>query len=382
MKLFKTVVAGLALTMAVSAHADLNVGVILSLTGPAASLGIPARNAIQLWPKEIAGQKLNVTVLDDASDPTAATLAAKKLTTENQVDVIVGPSVTPTSLAALQVAGDAGTPIITLAGGNAIIYPAEGARRWAFKLPPSEEIQLKLVYDDLKKKGLKRLAVVAVGNAYGQTFLDVAQKTASQAGIEIVDVQRYAATDASFVAQSLKVLSVRPDAVFIAAAGTPALLPQLELRSRAFAGPVYQTQAVANNDFLRLGGPRVEGTLLPVSPMLVAEQLAATNPIRATAVAYVAKYEAANGPASRSLFGGTAWDAYLLIEAAATPLLKSSPPGTPAFRTGVRDALEKLHDMVLTEGIYSMSVADHNGADARSQVLVTIRDGRWQLAPD
>ena len=380
MKLLTGLVTVMALTIATSARADLNIGVILSLTGPAASLGIPARDAVQLWPKEIAGQKLHVTILDDASDPTAATLAARKLTTENQIDVLVGPSITPTSLAALQVAGDAGTPIITLAGSNAIVLPAEGARRWAFKLPPSEDIQLKFVFDDLKKKGLRRLAVVAVGNAYGQTFLDVAQKSAQQAGIEIVDVQRFVATDTSFVAQTLKLLGVRPDAVFIAAAGTPALLPQLELRSRGYAGQIYQTQAVANNDFLRLGGARIEGTLLPVAPMLVAEQLPATNPVRATAVAYVAKYEAVNGAASRSLFGGVAWDAYLLIEAAATQVLKKVSPGTPAFRSELRDSLEKLRDIVLTEGVYSMTAADHNGADVRSQVLVTVREGKWQLA--
>jgi branched-chain amino acid transport system substrate-binding protein len=118
-----------AMVSASAASADINIGVILSLTGPAASLGIPERNTVELWPKEIAGHKINVTILDDASDPGAATTAARKLTAENKVDVIVGPSITPTSLAIMQVAEETSTPVLTLAGGGAIIEPMTGPRR-------------------------------------------------------------------------------------------------------------------------------------------------------------------------------------------------------------------------------------------------------------
>ncbi len=370
-------VAGVVL--ATAARADVNVGVILSLTGAGASLGIPAKNTVDLWPKEIAGQKLVVTILDDTSDPTAASVAARKLTSEYKVDVLVGPSITPTSLAAVQVAGDTETPIITLAGSNAIVLPADGPRRWAFKMPPGEEVPLKMIFDHLKKKGQKRLAIVAVSNAYGQTFVDVAQKMAPAAGIEIVDVERYAATDTSFVAQTLKLLTTKPDAVLVAAAGTPALMPQLEIKNRGFAGTVFQTQAIANNDYLRIGGAAVNGTLLPVSPMLVAEQLPASNQVKAVAVAYVNKYEAANGPASRTLFGGMAWDAYLLLDNALPAVVKATPPGTPAFRKALRDALEKTKNLTLTEGVYTTSATDHNGADERSQVMVTIDNGKWRF---
>lgn len=366
------------LLFATAAHADLKVGVILSLTGAGASLGIPAKNTVDLWPKEIAGQKLVVTVLDDTSDPTAASVAARKLTSEYKVDVLVGPSITPTSLAAVQVAGDTETPIITLAGSNAIVQPADGPRRWAFKMPPSEEVPLKLIFDHMKRKGQSKLAIVAVGNAYGQTFVDVAQKMAPAVGIQIVDVERYAATDTSFVAQTLKILTTKPDAVLIAAAGTPALMPQLEIKNRGFAGTVFQTQAIANNDYLRIGGAAVNGTLLPVSPMLVAEQLPAGNVVKPVAVSYVNKYEAANGPASRTLFGGMAWDAYLLLDSAVPAIVKSTPPGTAAFRKALRDQLEKSKNLVLTEGVYTTSATDHNGADERSQVMVTIDGGKWK----
>ena len=377
LKLFSVGLAALAALG--PARADINIGVILSLTGPAASLGMPARNSIALWPQEIAGQKLVVTVLDDGSDATASTLAARKLTAETKVDIIVGPSVTPPALAVLQVAGETQTPMVALAGGGAIVTPMDGPRRWAFKMPPAEEIPLKMIFASMKKKNEKNLAIVAMSNPYGQTFLDVAKQLSADAGIQIVDVERYGATDTSFVSQALKLLSTKPDAVLIVAAGTPAAMPQIELKSRGFAGTVFQTQAVANADFLRVGGTSVYGTLMPVSPLLVAEQLPANNPIRQVAMSHVEKYEGKYGAGSRSLFGGTAWDVYLLIEHALPAALKEAKPGTAQFRLALRDALEKTRNLTLTEGVYSMSASDHNGADQRSQVMVRIEDGKWRL---
>ena len=379
MKLIQRVAMALSLGLvAGQAMADLRIGVILSLTGPAASLGIPARNSVELWPKEVAGQKLQVVVLDDASDPTGATLAARKLTSESKVDVLIGPSVTPTSLAALQVAGETSTPLISLAGGGAIVSPLEGPKKWAFKMPPGEHIPLEMIFARMKRDHQTRLAIAAMSNAYGQTFLDVAQRMAPAAGVQIVGVERYGATDPSFVSQTLKLLAAKPDAVLIAAAGTPAAMPHAELRNRGFGGTIYQTQAVANNDFLRVGGSAVDGGLLPVSPLLVAEQLPESHPVRSKALAFIGTYEGKFGPGSRSLFGGMAWDAMLLLQAAVPEALRKAQPGSAEFRAVLRDAIENTKDLVLTQGVYSMSGTDHNGADARSQVMVRIDGGKWK----
>ena len=370
--------ASLAILSNVAAAADVRIGVILSLTGPAASLGIPARNTVELWPTEVGGQRVQVTVLDDGSDPTAAALAARKLTTESKVDVIVGPSVTPTSLAALQVAGETQTPMITLAGSGAVINPQEGARRWAFKMPPGEQIQLKYVFDRMRQDKQAKLGIVATSDAYGQTFIDVAQRMAPEQGVQVVGVERFGATDTSFVSQALKLLAARPDAILIAAAGTPGAMPHIELHGRGYAGTIFQTQAVANNDFLRVGGASVNGALLPVSPLLVAEQLPESNPVRAAATRFVATYEGKYGAGSRSLFGGMAWDAMLLIQSAVPQALRRAQPGTVEFRTALRDALESTRNLVLAQGVYSMSATDHNGADERSQVLVRVDAGKWK----
>ena len=363
-----------------SVHADIKVGVVLSLTGPGASLGMPAKNTVAMWPKEIAGQKLVVTVIDDASDPTAAAVAARRLTQEDRVDVLVGSSITPTSLAVMQVAGETQTPAVTLAGSDAIVLPQEGHRRWAFKMPPSEPVPLKMIFDHMTAQKQKKLAIAAVAKAYGQTFIDVAQKMAAPAGIEIVAVERYAATDTSFVAQAVKLMGTSPDAVLIAAAGTRGALPHLELKKRGFSGTIFQTQAVANNDFLRVGGKDVDGALLPVSPLLVAEQLPDSNPVKAVALVYVNKFEGQHGAGSRSLFGAMAWDAMAIIEKSTPAALQKAKPGTAEFRKALRDSIETSRDLVLTQGVYTMTPADHNGADKRSQVMVRIENGKWRYA--
>lgn len=323
-KIQKLMVGLAAFAVVGAAHADVKVGVILSLTGQAASVGIPERQTVAMWPKEIAGQKLDVIVLDGASDPTTAGLAARKLTSEYKVDILVGPSVTPTALAAMQVAGETKTPMISLSGGGAVIHPQEGARTWAFKMPPSEEIQLNVIFNSMKKLGKKTLSIIGMNNAYGQVFINDAKKFAPAAGIEIVSVERFGGTDTSFVSQALKIIAANPDAVLIAAAGTPAAMPQIELKNRGYAGVQYQTQAVANNDYLRIGGKALEGTLMTVAPMLVAEQLPDSYESKAVALEYVTAFEKRHGPGSRTLFGGMAWDAYLLLENVVPVALKTA----------------------------------------------------------
>jgi branched-chain amino acid transport system substrate-binding protein len=376
--LIRLSVIAAALVQASAAWADINVGVVLSLTGPAASLGIPAKNTFDLWPKEIAGQKLRITILDDASDPGAATTAARKLTAENNVDVIIGPSITPTSLAVMQVANERGTPVLTLAGGGAIVEPMTGPRRWMFKMPPNEVIPLQMIFEDMRRSGKTKLAIVAVSNAYGQTFLDVAQGLVGKYDISIVATERFNPTDPSFTSQALKIQAARPDAVFIVAIGTSGATPHIELKRRGFAGTIYQTQAIANNDFLRVGGKDVEGSLFPVSPLLVAEQLPDSNPIKRVALEYIKPYESKYGAGSRSLFGGMAWDAQLFLRAALKDALAKASPGTPEFRTALRDRLEQTRELVVTQGVYTLSPMDHNGADRRSQVMVKIESGKWR----
>jgi branched-chain amino acid transport system substrate-binding protein len=367
--------------VAAVAHAEIHVGVILSTTGPAASLGIPEEQTIRMWPGELAGEKVRFTILNDGSDTSTAAKNAARLISEDKVDIIIGASVTPTSLVVVEAAGAAQVPVISLAGGGAIVLPQDGPRKWAFKLSPTEQLQSGIVLDHLLKAKGKTMATIGFANSYGEGFLKAFEPVAQAKGVKIVATERYNANDQSVTAQVLKVIAANPDAVYIFAAGTPGALPQIELARRGYKGPVYQTQGVANNDFLRVGGKDLDGSYMTVAPALVPEQLPDSNPTKKAGLDYVQRYEAKYGAGSRSLFGATAWDALLIAQQAAREALKKAKPGTPEFRAALRDAIENLRDFAGAEGVYNMSDKDHNGVDTRSQVLVKIENGVWKVQP-
>jgi branched-chain amino acid transport system substrate-binding protein len=369
--------AGLGL--AAAAQADVNIGVILSLTGPGASLGIPAENTIKLWPTELGGQKINLFVLNDATDTTTAAKNATRLITEEKVDAIVGPSITPTSLAVIEVAARSGVPVISLAGGGAIVEPQDGPRRWAFKMAPTETISINAVLDHMARHKATSLATIGFATSYGEGFLKAIERLAPARGVKIVASEKYAQTDTSATSQVLKLMAANPDAVYIFASGTPGALPQVELARRGYKGLVYQTQGVANADFLRIGGKELDGSFMTVAPVLVADQLPDANPVKAPGVDYVKRYEARYGAGSRSLFGATAWDAQLWLGAAIPVALKKGAPGSAEFRLALRDALEGLKEFVGAQGVFNLSATDHNGVDARSQVMVKVEAGQWKL---
>lgn len=379
MRLSKILVLAAALSAAALAHADITVGVTLSATGPAASLGIPEKNTIALMPATIGGHKVNYIVLDDASDTTTAVTNARKLITESKVDVLIGSTTTPNSLAMIDVAAESQTPMISMAASARIVEPVDAKKRWIFKTPQNDIMMSTAIAAHMADAGVKTVGYVGFADAYGEGWFQEFSKIAELKGLKIVANERYARTDTSVTAQVLKIVGAKPDAVLIGASGTPAALPQRALKERGYAGKYYQTHGVANNDFLRVGGKDVEGTFLPSGPVLVAAQLPANHPVKKSALDYVAKYEAANGKGSVSTFGAHAWDAGLLMQSAATQALKKAKPGTPEFRAAMRDALESVRELAGAHGVFNMSGTDHLGLDQRARVMVKIENGTWKL---
>ncbi len=371
---------GLVSAMGV-ARAQVKIGVTISTTGPAASLGVPQRNSIALMPSEVAGQKVEYIVLDDGADSTKAVANARKLIDEDNVDALVGSSTTPASLAMIDVAAEKKVPMISLAASARLIEPMDAQRHWVFKTPQNDSLMADAIADDMARNGVKTVGFIGFNDAYGDGWLTEATRAFATHGITLVATERYARADTSVTGQVLKLIAAKPDAVLIAGAGTPAALPQKTLHDRNYTGKYYQTHGIANADFLRVGGRDVEGTVLPSGPILVAAQLPDSNPIKAVALDYVQRYEAANGPGSVATFGAHAFDAGLMLQAAIPIALKSAKPGTPEFRSALRDALEGSKELVLTHGISTMTPQDHNGFDQRARVMVTIAGGKWKLLP-
>ena len=379
MRLKDLFVAVTAVCTAFAAQADLTVGVTLSATGPAASLGIPEKNTIALLPSTMGGQKVNYIVLDDASDTTTAVKNVRKLISENNVDVIIGSTITPNSLAMIDIVAEAETPTVSMAASARIVDPANPKTKWMFKTPQNDQQMATAIAAHMANRGVKTVAFIGFNDAYGEGWYQEFTKLADAYKLKVVANERYSRADTSVTGQVLKIMVAKPDAVLIAGSGTPAAMPQVTLKERGYDGKFYQTHGVANNDFLRVGGKNVEGTFLPAGPMLVAVQLPDSNPIKKPSLAYIAKYEAAYGKGSVATFGGHAWDAGLLLQNAVPAALKKAQPGTREFRAALRDALEATKDLVGVHGVFNMSPNDHLGFDQRARVMVQIDKGAWKL---
>ena len=364
------------------ALAEIRIGVIASSTGPAAVVGIPQKNTVALLPSEIGGQKIEYIVLDDASDPTSAVTNVRKLLAEHKVDALIGPTTTPAALAILDFVAEAKTPLLTTVGSSSVIQPMDDKKRWVFKTTQNDDLIATALLANMTAAGIRSVGFIGFNDPYGENWYKVFAPMAGQAGIRIVASERFNRTDPSVTGQALKLISARPDAVFIAATGGPAVLPQVSLQEKGYKGRIYQTHGVATNDFIRLGGKAVEGTLMAGGPMLVAAELPEGNPIKAVAEGYVKAYEGKYGAGSMSTFGANTFDAGLLLQKAIPQALAKARPGSAEFRAALRDALEQSREVVGAQGIFNMSPQNHNGMDQRARVMMTVKGGKWVLVRD
>lgn len=361
-----------------TAFAQVKVGVISSATGPIAMVGIPQKNTVALLPSKAGGQSIEYISLDDGSDPTASVVAVKKLISENNVDAIIGPSGSPNAMGAIQFIAEAGVPMLAPVGTAAVVLPMDDKKKWVFKTTQNDGLIASALLDHMVKSGVKTVGFIGTADPYGENWDKVFSEGAAQRGIKIVADERFQRQDTSVTAQALKVIGAKPDAVLIAAPGTPAVLPQLALVDRGYKGQFYQTHGAALPDFLKLGGKKVDGTILAASLMLVLDQVPDSHPSKTIARNYVGAYEKLYGSAPAT-FGGNVYDAGLLLQKAIPLALAKGKPGTSEFRSALRDALEQTKDLPATQGVYNMTPADHSGFDERGRELIKVVNGNWTL---
>ncbi|WP_110399150.1 ABC transporter substrate-binding protein [Sphaerotilus hippei] len=376
--LLRSLLLGGLVACAAGAQAQIKIGVVSSSTGPIALVGIPQKNTVPLLPTRAGGQTIEYISLDDASDPTASVSAIKKLINEEKVDALIGPSGSPNAMGVIQFVAEAGVPMFAPVGTAAVVLPMTEQKKWVFKTTQNDDLIAAALVQHMGRTGVKTLGFIGTADPYGDNWHKVLEGLAGKAGIRMVSAERFQRQDTSLTAQSLKTLAARPDAVLIAAPGSSSVLPQTTLHDQGYKGKVYQTHGAALPDFLKLGGKKVEGTILAASAMLVLDQVPDSHPTRKIAASYVAAYEKLHG-SKPATFGANVFDAGLLLQAAIPVALKSGKPGTPAFRSALRDAVEQIRELPATQGVYNLSAADHSGFDERGRELITVKNGQWTL---
>jgi branched-chain amino acid transport system substrate-binding protein len=334
-----------------------------------------------MWPKEIAGQKIETFILDDASTSTGAVLNARKLVSEDNVDVIVGPNTTPNALAMSDVAFESKTPMIALAASGSIVLPMDEKKRWIFKMPQNDALMATLVTQHMADHGIKTLAFIGFSDGYGDSWYNEVTRLLDLRGIKLAASERYNRADTSVTGQVLRIMAAHPDAVLVAGSATPAATPEIALVQQGYKGVIYQTHGIATFDFLKVGGKDVEGTYFPTGPAVVWEQLPEDHPSKKLDVAFAKKYNAMYAPDAVTQFSADAWDAWLVLADAIPKALKVAKPGTAEFRSALRDAIEATRDLVVLQGVVNMSSQDHVGLDQRSRVMARIEHGKWVYTP-
>ncbi|MEQ1685012.1 MAG: ABC transporter substrate-binding protein [Burkholderiaceae bacterium] len=376
----RTLVATLATLLGTSfAYADITIGVCIPLTGPTSALGIPTKNGIELWPKTIAGEKLNVIILDDATDPTVAVKNTRRFITEDKVDVIVGSAATPIAAAMSDVAAEGQTVQLMLSPVN--LPPGKGD--WSFRMPQSTAVMALPIIEQWKKLGVKTYGFLGYADAYGEAWLKDLAPLAEKAGIKLVATERFARSDTSVTGQALKLISANPDAILVVASGSGAAMPHKGLVERGYAkGKIYQTHGAASFDLIRVGGADVEGSFVVSGPAVVAGKLPDSNASKALGVKYISEYEKVYGKGMANQFAAHAFDVVIVLEKAVPLALKKGKPGTKEFRVALKEALETMGRTPVSQGVLNFTATDHFGYLPETGVMLKIVGGEWQVVPN
>ena len=381
MKTFVRLASGAVAALALAAPAmaaDLKVGLSVSLSGPNASLGVPYAKGMQAavaYKPEINGRKVQLIVLDDGSDPTNAGRNARKLVEEEKVDVLMGTSGVPATIAMAQVGREGKTPMIGLSPIS--LPPGEGD--WTVTVAQPPQLMIDAVVERMKRDGVKTVGYIGFTDAWGDLVYNSLNKAAEPAGIKVVTNERYARADQSVTGQVLKIVAAHPDAVMMGGSGTPGALPYLGLAERGYKGKIYGNHGLINPDFVRVAGASATHTLFPTGPVIVAEQLPADYPTKKIALDFRNTFQKVNGSASTDAFSAYSFDAYMVFADAAARA--KGEPGTPAYRQALRDAVFSAKEVVGTHGVYNFKAGNLYGVDERARVIVKVENGQWKLAP-
>ena len=372
-------VMGLA-TLAAGQHASaqVKIGAVLSVTGPASFLGDPEKRTLELYVEEINakggvnGQKLQLIVYDDGGDANNARTFATRLVEDDKVVAMVGGTTTGTTLAMIPVFEDAQIPFISLGGGIQIIEPV---RKWVFKTPHTDKMACEKIFADLKRRQLTTIAMISGTEAFGKSMRDQCAAVAPKTGITIAHEETYGPRDSDMTPQLTNIRNkAGVQAVVNPGFGQGPAIVTRNYHQLAIALSLYQSHGVASKQFIELAGQAADGVRLPAAALLVPDKLDDKDPQKPVVVNYSRTYHQKTGQAV-STFGGHAYDGLMI-------LTQAMERAKGADKAKLRDEIEKTKGFVGTGGVVNMSPTDHMGLDLSAFRMLEIKNGDWTLVPE
>ena len=369
---------GTLLATGPEASAQVKIGAVLSVTGPASFLGDPEKKTLEMYVAEINekggvnGQKLQLVIYDDGGDANNARTFATRLVEEDKVIAMIGGTTTGSTLAMIPVFEDAQLPFISLAGAVQIIQPV---RKWVFKTPHTDTMACEKIFADIKRRNLSKVALISGSGGFEKSMEAECVKVAPKAGISIVHQESYGPRDTDMTPQLTNIKGKADvQAVINPGFGQGPAIVTRNYRQLDIKLPFYQSHGVASKQFIELAGAAAEGVRLPAAALLVAEKLPSSDPQRAVVVSYKQTYERKTSQPV-STFGGHAYDGLMILTEAAKRARGWE-------KAKVRDEIEKTKGFMGTGGLVNMSATDHMGLDLSAFRMLEIKKGDWMLIPD
>jgi len=354
------------------------IGAVFSVTGGGSFLGDPEKKTAEMIAEDINkkgginGHPIQLIVYDDESDATKSLLMVKKLIKTDEVPVIIGPSLSGTSLAVVGEVEEAKVPMIACAASFKIVTPPE-ERQWVFKVAGSDSHVVEKLYDYMKSKGITKIAIMSPPTGFGDSGRAELLRLAPEKGMTIVADERYGDKDTDLTPQLTKIRGSQPQAIVNWSTGPTQVLAVKNWRDLGMSSiPLYQSHGFGNRKNLELAGGAAEGVLLALARVNIGPLLPDGQPQKVLIMDYTKEYEARYKEPISS-FGGHAWDAMQLAMAA----LKEAGPD----RAKIRSFLENTKNFVGMHGIFKFSAQDHGGLSKDDLEMVVVKNGDWALAP-
>jgi len=356
------------------AAAPIKIGALFAVTGPAAFLGEPEKNTLELLVKEanarggIKGAKIELVVYDTGGDVTKAVQLANKLIKNDKVVAIVGPSTTGETMAVIPIAEKEQIPLVSCAAGIKITEPV---KKWVFKTPANDHVAAEKILIQAEKLKQKNIALLTVSDSFGSSGREQLKQMAAKRGFKIVADEVYSPKDTDMTPQLYKIKAAKPDAIICWGTNPGPAVITRNLQQLGIKTQLYQSHGVASKKYIELAGPEAaEGIMLPAGKLAVFDLLKKSDPQAKLLKEYNDSYKKAYR-IEASTFGGYAYDGFQLIAGA----LKKGAT-TPAQ---IRDGIEKNGRLVGVSGIFNITAADHNGLDLSAFEMVRIHKGDWTI---
>ncbi len=372
----KLMAAAAALLFASSvARAEVKIGAVLAVTGPASFLGDPEKKTLEMYVDQINanggvnGQKIKLTVYDSGGNPNKSKTFATRLIEEDKVDAVIGDSTTGATLAIMPTFEEAHVPLISLAGAVQIIQPV---RKWVFKTPHTDTMACEKIFEDLKKHRLTSIAMISGTGGFGKSMNAQCHKVAPQYGIKIIRDETYGPRDTDMTPQLTNIKNTKGvQAVVNPGFGQGPAIVTRNYHQLGIKVPLYESHGVCSKQYIKLAGDAANGVRLPCAALLIADKLPDSDVQKKVVVGYKTMYEKKTGQ-EVSTFGGHAYDALMIL----TGAMKRAGS---ADKAKVRDQIEKTKDFVGTGGVVNISSKDHLGLNLSAFRMLEIKNGDWAL---